>query len=176
MSHPKPPYSSSVSPKLAETITQKKRWTIEDIQNIIEDRQKKLESQSLFKSLDNSSHINDLRAIAPHFYFFVFAFQDMLRLTHNLISDSAVKKVATSLIAEDAGHEQWYLFDLEQLNCTRDVPWLFGVTHQPVRDFVYQLIGDLLHINDDRIRIIFPLVLELIYKVNLKLASRLTIR
>ncbi|NES06683.1 MAG: hypothetical protein F6K22_30010 [Okeania sp. SIO2F4] len=60
--------SSSVFPKLAETITQKKRWTIEDIQNLIEDRQKKLESQSLFKALDNSSHIDDLRAIAPHFY------------------------------------------------------------------------------------------------------------
>nr|WP_293106996.1 hypothetical protein [Okeania sp. SIO2F4] len=92
----------------------------------------------------------------------------MLRLTHNLISDSALKKVAASLMAEDAGHEQWYLFDIEQLNCTRDVPWLFGVTHQPVRDFVYQLIGALLRVSDDRIRIIFPLVLESTGKVFFK--------
>jgi len=161
-------YSSSVAPKLAETIKQKKPWTMEDVQNIIEQRQKKLESQSLFQALDNSSEIDDLRAIAPHFYFFIFAFQDMLRLTHNQISDSTLKKVAASLMAEDAGHEQLYLFDLKQLNCTQDVPWLFGVAHQPVRDFVYQLIGDLLRASDDRIRIIFPLVLEATGKVFFK--------
>ncbi|NET45742.1 hypothetical protein [Okeania sp. SIO2B3] len=160
--------SSSVSPKLAETITQKKRWTIEDVQNIIEERQKKLESQPLFRSLDNSSQIDDLQAIAPHFYFFILTFQDMLRLTHNLISDSVLKKVAASLMVEDAGHEQWYLLDIEQLNCKRDVPWLFGATHQPVRDFVYQLISALLRASDDRIRIIFPLVLEATAKVFFK--------
>ncbi|GGA16054.1 hypothetical protein [Okeania sp. KiyG1] len=160
--------SSSVSPKLAETITQKKQWTIEDVQNIIEERQKKLENQPLFKALDNSSQIDDLQAIAPHFYFFILIFQDMLRLTHNLISDSVLKKVAASLMAEDAGHEQWYLFDIEQLNCKRDISWVFGATHQPVRDFAYGLIGDLLYISDDRIRIIFPLVLEATAKVFFK--------
>lgn len=160
--------SSSVSPTLAETITQKKQWTIEDVQNIIEERQKKLESQPLFTALDNSSQIDDLQAIAPHFYFFIFTFQDMLRLTHDLISDSVLKKVAASLMAEDAGHEQWYLFDIEQLNCKRDVPWLFGAAHQPVRDFVYELISDILRASDDRIRIIFPLVLEAIGKVFFK--------
>lgn len=77
-----------------------------------------------------------------------------------MISDSTLKQVAANLKVEDTGHEQWYLFDLEQLNCTQDVTWIFGVTQQPVRDFVYQLIGDLLSVTDDRIRIIFPLVLE----------------
>ncbi|MDJ0571594.1 MAG: hypothetical protein QNJ53_21465 [Pleurocapsa sp. MO_192.B19] len=107
-----------------------------------------------------SSKIDDLRAIAPHTHFFVLAFQDMLRLTHRLICDAVLKEVALSFVQEDAGHEQWYLFDVEQLGCVRDVRWLFSPTHQPVRDFVYQLMSELLRASDDRVRIIFPLILE----------------
>ncbi|NES70294.1 MAG: hypothetical protein F6K24_36320, partial [Okeania sp. SIO2D1] len=40
--------------------------------------------------------------------------------------------------------------------------------HQPVRDFAYQLISTLLRASDDRIRIVFPLVLEATGKVFFK--------
>lgn len=139
---------------------QTKRWTREDVQGVVEERQKQLEGNPLLSTLDTSSDIEDMRAIALHFHFFVLAFQDMLRLIHELIGDPALKEVALSLAREDAGHEQWYLFDVEYLGCTCDVPWLFGPAHQPVRDFVYQLMSDLFHASDDRIRIILPLVLE----------------
>lgn len=147
-------------PVIKEAVIQNKRWTIEDIKGVIEERQKGLESKTLLNVLSRSSKIEDLKTIVPHFHFFVLAFQDMLRLTHGLICDPLLKEVAQSLAQEDAGHEQWYLFDVKQLGCVRDVRWLFGTDHQPVRDVVYQLINELLSAKDDRVRIIFPLVLE----------------
>lgn len=151
---------SSLFPTVAETATQTGRWTLEDVQGAVKGRQKELDSKPLFKALNSSAKIDRLRALAPHFYFFILAFQDMLRLTHGLICDPALKEVALSLAREDARHEQWYLLDVERLGCPRDVPWLFGPAHQPVRDFVYQLMSELLRARDDRVRIIFPLVLE----------------
>lgn len=148
------------SVEFKETITQARRWTIQDVQSVLEDRQKELESKPLFNALDRSSQIEDLQVIAPHFYFFVLAFPDMLRLTYEMISDTSLKEVALSLAQDDAGHDQWYLFDLEQLGCTRDLRWLFRPTHQPVRDLVYQLTSNLWRVSDDRVRIIFPLALE----------------
>lgn len=143
-----------------ETITETKQWTIKELQSVIEYRQKDLESKPLFNTFDRSSQIEDLQAIAPHFYFFVLAFQDMLRLTHEKICAPTLKEIALNFVQEDAGHEEWYLFDVEQLGCTRDVRWLFGNVHQPVRDFAYELTSYLFNISDDRVRIVFPLVLE----------------
>ena len=134
--------------------------TMADVQAVIEARRGELEKNPFLSALDASSEAADVRAIAPHLYFYVLGFQDMLRMTHELVREPAIKAIASQLAAEDAGHEQWYLYDIEQLDCARDLRWLFSAEHQPVRDIVYMLMAQLLRADDDRVRIVFPLVLE----------------
>ena len=131
-----------------------------EVQAVIDARQRALAEKPLFRALDASSDIEDLRAIAPHGYFYVFGFQDMLRLTHEEVVDASMRDLARSLRDDDAGHENWFAEDTRVLDIVRDVPWVFGDAHRFTRDMVYHLISELLAAKDDRVRIVFPLVLE----------------
>ena len=131
-----------------------------EVQAVIDVRRRRFEREQLLASLATSSSIDELRAIAPHLTFYVFGFQDMLRLTTELITEPKLRELADSLRQDDAGHERWFLFDMKQLGCTVDVEWVLGQEHQTTRDVTYGLIGELLRATDDRVRLVFPLVLE----------------
>lgn len=134
--------------------------TMSDVQAIIDARQRRLTDRALFAALARSSDIEDLRAIAPHSTFYVFGFQDMLRLTHEVVSDPKMRELALSLREDDAGHENWFHQDLRTLGVERDVAWIFGPEHRFTRDMVYRLMRQLLAATDDAVRLAFPLVLE----------------
>lgn len=131
-----------------------------DVQAVIEARRRQLDQKPLWRALDSSSNVDDVRAIAPQGAFYVFGFQDMLRLTQELVVDPELREIATNLRGEDAGHEDWFVWDLGQLGLELDAVWLFGEEHRVTRDVTYGLIGQLLRAEDDRVRVVFPLVLE----------------
>ncbi|WP_106092060.1 iron-containing redox enzyme family protein [Enhygromyxa salina] len=131
-----------------------------EVQGVIQKRTDALATMPLFRSLAASSHLDDLRAIAHHGYFYVLGFQDMLRLTHEQIQDPELGSIALSMRQDDLGHDAWFLADTETLGVSRDVAWVFGDVHRPIRDMVYRLMSELLGASDDRVKIVFPLVLE----------------
>ncbi len=134
--------------------------TMMDVRAAIESRRSKLAMEPFLRSLDASSSLEDLRAFVPHLYFYVFAFQDMLRLAHGRVSDPQLREIARRHREEDAGHERWFAFDMNELGTTRDVVWVFSAEHELTRDVSYELVAELLRASDDRVRVAFPLVLE----------------
>jgi hypothetical protein len=131
-----------------------------ELRDVIRDRQSRLAAAPFLRALESSDSLAEMRAFAPQLYFYVFAFQDMLRLSHERFTDSTLRKIAGRHRAEDAGHQAWFANDAEALGFTRDVVWVFGDEHRPTRDFSYQMISEILDASDDRIRLLFPLILE----------------
>lgn len=131
-----------------------------DVKAVIESRTRKLVAQPFIANLESSSAVDEVRAFVPQLYFYVFAFQDVLRIAYERVNDPRLREIARRHRDEDAGHEGWFALDVEELGCTRDVVWIFGAEHQPTRDFSYELLAELLHTSDDRVRVVFPLILE----------------
>ncbi len=145
--------------------------TMRDVRAEIEEQRRHLNGHSFLRRLEVASDIEDLRRFMPHLYFYVFAFQDMLRLSDQLIRDPALKEISTRHREEDAGHQVWFAQDAVQLAVERDVVWVFGPEHEPTRDASYSLIAEIMGAHDDRVRLTLPLVLEaagstFFYRVN----------
>lgn len=134
--------------------------TMADVEAVIEQRRLQLSTAPFLQSLERSSSLADVQRFVPQLYFYVFAFQDVLRLTAESIADPALRAIAQTHREEDAGHEQWFAYDVEQLGCRRDVAWMFGPEHRATRDIAYGLVTEVLRQDDDRIRLVVPLCLE----------------
>jgi hypothetical protein len=133
---------------------------MKDLRNLIDTRRDALARSPFLANVGSSSDLADLRAFLPQLYFYVLAFQDMLRIAHERVQDPEMRDIAGRHREEDAGHEQWFLTDAVELDSTRDVAWIFGTEHRPTRDFSYLLLSEILTAGDDRLRLLFPLVLE----------------
>jgi hypothetical protein len=131
-----------------------------DVEAVIEQRRLQLSTAPFLQSLERSSSIDDVRRFVPQLYFYVFAFQDVLRLTAETIADPSLRAIAVTHRDEDAGHEHWFAHDVEALDCRRDVAWVFGREHQATRDIAYGLVTEVLRPDDDRVRLVVPLCLE----------------
>jgi hypothetical protein len=126
----------------------------------IERRRLALAQEPFLQGLEASSSLEEVRRFVPQLHFFVYSFQDMLRLSHELMEDPELREIARKAREGDAGHEQWFAFDVAALDCERDVRWILGPEHRVTRDVSYALLSELLHASDDRVRMVFPLVLE----------------
>lgn len=118
------------------------------------------EKRPYFRLLEGAGTAGDVATLVSGATFFVFAFQDMLRLNHERVQDTALRKIAQQHRREDAGHEIWFLNDMRKLGVQRDIAWLFSNAHRATRDASLQLIAEVLRTDDDRQRIVIPLVLE----------------
>ena len=134
--------------------------TMSDIMTIIADRRQRLDRAPFLRSLAASSSLDELRAFVPHLHFFVLGFQDVLRLAHERVEEPRLRAISGQHRAEDAGHDQWFVSDVHELECARDLVWVFGDEHQVTRDVTYALISESIHATDDRVRLVLPLVLE----------------
>lgn len=133
--------------------------TMADLQQVIERRRRELEGSAFVQGIERSS-IDGLRGFVPQLYFYVYAFQDVLRLSAATITDPRLKAIATTHRDEDAGHQRWFGTDALALGCVRDIEWMFGPAHEQTRDFAYTLVAEVLRADDDRLRLVVPLVLE----------------
>lgn len=118
------------------------------------------EQRPYFKLLDGNGTLEDVRILVPGAIFFVFAFQDMLRLNHERVNDPLLRSIAQGHRREDAGHERWFLNDMKMLGIERDIGWIFSDAHRPTRDAAFELIAEVLAATDDRQRVAIPLALE----------------
>jgi hypothetical protein len=89
------------------------------------------------------------------------AFQDILRLNASLTQDPQLRKIVRHHMAEDAGHDRWFLDDLAALQIpVPDVRWLFSRRHSPTRDAAYALLSEVHRATDDRLRLVLIKTLE----------------
>ncbi len=126
----------------------------------IQETAKEFEKRPYFRLLEGPGSPRDVQILVPAATFFVFAFQDMLRLNHERVRDDDLKQIARQHRMEDAGHELWFINDMRKLGVERDIPWIFSKHHRATRDASLELIGEILHAEDDYQRIAIPLVLE----------------
>ncbi|MBK8234259.1 MAG: hypothetical protein IPK74_01760 [Deltaproteobacteria bacterium] len=134
--------------------------TLADVSVAIAEHRELLSKHAFLRRLEGSRDIEDLRRFMPHLYFYVFAFQDMLRLSHELITEPRLREIAGRHREEDAGHQHWFVEDAATLGSSRDVGWVFGPAHEPTRDISYALVAEVMHAHDDHVRLALPLVLE----------------
>ena len=113
-----------------------------------------------FVHLEGPATRQEVEAFVPGLTFFVFAFQDILRLNADRVQDPVLKRIAAQHRDEDRHHELWFLNDLEVLGREPRIGWVFGSEHRVTRDASFTLISEVYHSHEDRVRIALPLALE----------------
>jgi hypothetical protein len=133
---------------------------VEAVFSRISELAEQYEEHPFFALLDGSAGSAQVEVLVPALTFFVFAFQDMLRLNEEQMLDPVLKSIARKHRAEDAGHQNWFLHDARCLGVEPDVEWTFGHHQRATRDTPYQLISEVFRASDDRVRVVIPMVLE----------------
>ena len=134
---------------------------MKEVKRHLAERQKDFVSHPFFARLERNDRFESEMGFAPGLTFWVFAFQDILRLNETRVTDPALRKIARHHRAEDRGHEAWFLDDIAELDPSpRDIRWLFGRHHMHTRDAAYALVSEVFRTNDDRVRIALVLTLE----------------
>jgi hypothetical protein len=124
---------------------------------------RRLEGHRFFQSLQRTEP--DLRravAFAPAGTFWVMTFQDILRLNVELARDATVRRMLAQHLAEDSGHQEWFLEDLRTAFGYEpsSVRWLFSEGNRKVRELSFGLASEVFRIGDDRLRLVMVEVLE----------------
>lgn len=126
----------------------------------ISSNRKVLSKHSFIRRLESAGSYDAIRSVARQLTFFVLAFQDMLRLARMHAGEGPLAELARAHEAEDRGHEQWFLSDLEVLDLDLDLRWVFSSAHATTRDVSYAIMSDVLRATDDRSRLAVLLSLE----------------
>lgn len=134
--------------------------TMVEVKESIHRRRQALARVPFLQGLERASSLEHVRQFAPHLYFYVFSFQDMLRISADRIADPELRRIAEQHYAEDEGHHLWFASDAIELGFERPLTWVLGREHAPMRDLCYELLALLLEVRDDRVRLVFPLILE----------------
>lgn len=120
----------------------------------------------LFPRLELMRSIEDVRVLATALSFWVMNYQDLLRLNEDRMEDPSTRKLARLHRAEEAGHERWFLEDLQALEAGQpDLPWIFGAHHTPVRDATHALLAEVYRARTDADRLALLLVCEATGKI-----------
>ena len=135
---------------------------MQQVMNHIEKSMEQLERHPFFARLRPERDLRRLMAFAPASTFWVMIFQDLIRLNAELARDPAVRRTLEQHQTEDAGHEQWFLEDLERLfgSAPRDVHWLFGPENREMRSASLAVVAEVFAIADDRLRLVLLEMLE----------------
>jgi len=126
----------------------------------IRGRTERFRARPLFDVMDRKGRPGEVRSLVSSLTFFVFAFQDVLRMNEARVVDARLRQIAKVHRREDAGHDIWFLNDMEKLNAERDLRWVFGPEHQVVRECSFEVVAEALRAEDDATRISLLLALE----------------
>lgn len=126
----------------------------------IDRRTEAFSQRPFFELMQGAGSLDDVRTLVPNLTFFVFAFQDLLRVNERKISDPRLRELATVHRREDAGHQLWFLADMKKLGVERDIGWVLGPPHRAVRECSFEIVAEAVRAADDHTRITIPLVLE----------------
>ena len=130
-------------------------------QEYIAQRQVEFSRHAFFARLRADSTGAAAVRFVPRLAFWVMAFQDILRLNEQRISEPMMRSIARHHRAEDSGHDRWFLGDLAALGIEApDLPHLFGAAHATTRDAAYALVAEVFRADSDHERMILLLCLE----------------
>jgi DMATS type aromatic prenyltransferase len=131
-----------------------------ELRALVDRERDELSHHALFSRLRHDASLEDVRSIAPRVAFFVMAFQDVLRIVTEKTSDPVLRQLARAHQLEDAGHDHWYLRDLEILELSTDVATLFSRDARAIRDVSYHQIAEAIAAESDVSRFAVVLCLE----------------
>ncbi len=134
--------------------------TMADVKGVIDRHRAAMTEHPFLARLEAGVTVEQFQRMLPRLAFFVFAFQDVLRLTRELSKDPELKQIATAFEVEDRGHDRWYLRDLEELGVRVDLSSIFSSEHAVARTAGYMLVSEILTARDDRGRLAVVLSLE----------------
>jgi DMATS type aromatic prenyltransferase len=144
-----------VEPPRAELPT-----NVAELRALVERESARLSAHPFFAKLRQEATLADIRRVAPRVAFFVMAFQDVLRLVTEKTSDPVLRTLARAHQLEDAGHDHWYLRDLEALDLTTDLATLFSRDARAIRDVSYHQVAEAISAESDLARFAVVLCLE----------------
>lgn len=131
-----------------------------DFIEVLDDHVRKFSRSPFFELLGSSGTLHDVRVMVPSFTFFVFAFQDALRLNESRFEHPDLQEIARLHRREDAGHEIWFLRDMSKLQISPHLSWVLGRPHLKTRDCGYAIVSEVLRARTDLERIAILIVLE----------------
>lgn len=134
--------------------------TLADVERVIATHRDAFSSHAFLSRLEGSSTLDQFKRFAPRVAFFVMCFQDVLRLVHSCSTQPAIREMARVHALEDKGHDLWYLDDLQRLDASVSVAWLFSDEHQLTRDVAHGQIARVLAAEFDETRLAVALSLE----------------
>lgn len=112
------------------------------------------------RRLDGSGDVEAVQRLLLRLAFFVFAFQDMLKVAHDACDGAPIKPIVRSLHVEDRGHDRWFALDLRTVGVDLTVQDLFAPEHGMTREVTYALIRQLTSVRSDHARLAVLLTLE----------------
>lgn len=131
------------------------------VQAHIADRQVVLSVHPLFSRLRRNAPLRGVLPVVSQLSFWVLTFQDVLRLNEARVCEPRLRRIARHHRAEDAGHEQWFLHDLMEIDGQLpDARALFSSAHAAVRDASFALASEVFRATSDLERITLLLALE----------------
>jgi hypothetical protein len=121
---------------------------MKDIQAYIDSKQQEFERHPFFALLEKLKTLEEIGYFVPDLTFWVMAFQDILRLNKERVTNPYLRKIAHHHKLEDAGHEQWFLHDKNYVSSrhasTReDVNWLIESSGHVFFDKIVNKIQEL---------------------------------
>jgi hypothetical protein len=128
----------------------------------IAERAQLLQANVFFSRLRPDPDLRKVLAFAPYGTFWVMTFQDIIALNAGLAKEPKIKALVAQHLAEDTGHEQWFLEDLERVFGREPVSirWLFAAPNRRVRAVSFALAAEVFGVAHDVLRLVLIEVLE----------------
>ncbi|MBE9078269.1 hypothetical protein IQ241_13365 [Romeria aff. gracilis LEGE 07310] len=140
--------------------------TMHSLYNYLELKENIFMEHLFFKQLESLNSLSQLAPVAQKMAFWVLSFQDLLELNVRRIQDGSLKKLLRLHQSEDAGHEEWFLHDLDVMNVEAPgIRSLYGEKNTPVRDTTYEILAKVFEARSDHERIAILLTIESAAKV-----------
>lgn len=135
------------------------------VNTYIQSKQNEFQQHPFFNYLDKMTEIDEFNGFVKSLAFWPMAFQDILRINEARMTDKYLHKVARHHRMEDAGHERWYLSDMNHLDTSvqtnsNSFDALFDRKRTKTRDASYAILSEVFKLTDDRLRVILLLTLE----------------
>lgn len=125
------------------------RFQIRDLRRTIEAEQARYASHRFFRRIEGAGTRAEAERIAHGLSFFIMAFQDLLRLARERCQDPELSEVLRSHELEDAGHDVWFLDDLQRLGMSPELSYVFEREHAAIRDVSYTILAHVLRAQHD---------------------------
>jgi hypothetical protein len=134
---------------------------MERIRHLIAKKELEFSKHPFFARLKRDAPYQATRGFAPQLTFWVFSFQDVLRLNEQRVVDKKLRALVRQHAREDSGHERWFLNDVAGIEgAMPTLLWVFSSQHASTRDTGYALMSEVFRAQHDAERIALLLALE----------------